>query len=202
MGCRHLRQHAKSVAFERINKILAVTQKTTNGFVAPDRAELVAEAYKAHPGAPQILKCAYGIANVLDKTPIYIYPAELIVGTLGCDKKGAPVHPEFGLNWVVDEMRDGLMDYSEQRTHDYFRYTRETQDRLEALRDFWDGHTVEDMTNAMLTDDVLKGSHAGKGSSLPSLISAARGHLGLDYERLFRPLQGHPGINPSAYGRR
>jgi formate C-acetyltransferase len=109
------------------------------------------------------------------------------VGCLGCDKKGAPVHPEFGLNWVVNEMRDGLMDYSEQRTHDYFSFTKDTQDRLEALRDFWDGQTVEDMTNAMLTDDVLKGSHAGKGVFFAdAYIFCGAGHLGLDYERLFR----------------
>ena len=173
--------------FPRINSILAVTQKTTNGFVSPDRAELVTEAYRAHPSDPQILKCAYGIANVLDKTPIYIFPHELIVGSLGCDKKGAPVHPEFGLNWVVDEMRDGLMGYSDERTHDYFSYTKDTQDRLEALRDFWDGSTVEDMTNAMLTDEMLKGSHAEKGVFFAdAYIFCGAGHLGLDYERLFR----------------
>ena len=173
--------------FKRINDILAITQKTTNGFVSPDRAELVTEAYKAHPGEPQLLKCAYGIANVLDNTPIYIFPHELIVGSLGCDKKGAPVHPEFGLNWVVDEMRDGLMGYSEERTHDYFSYTQDTQDRLEALRDFWDGNTVEDMTNALCDDEVLKGSHAGKGIFFAdAYIFCGAGHLGLDYERLFR----------------
>jgi formate C-acetyltransferase len=179
--------------FERINKILSVTQKTTNGFVSPDRAELITQAYKEHPGEPQILKCAYGIANVLDNTPIYIYPHELIVGCLGCDKKGAPVHPEFGLNWVVDEMRDGLMDYSDKRTHDYFSFTKETQDRLEALRDFWDGKTIEDYTNAMLTDDVLKGSHAGKGIFFAdAYVFCGAGHLGIDYERLFR--LGYGGI--------
>ncbi len=173
--------------FERINKILDITAKTTNGFVAPDRAELVTAAYQAHTGAPQILKSAYGIANTLDKTPIFIFPHELIVGCLGCDKKGAPVHPEFGLNWVVDEMRDGLMGYSEERTHDYFNYTKDTQDRLEALRDFWDGKTIEDLANAMLDDDVLKGSHAGKGVFFAdAYIFCGAGHLGLDYERLFR----------------
>ncbi|MDR0309969.1 MAG: hypothetical protein LBJ21_00120, partial [Acidobacteriota bacterium] len=119
--------------FERINKILAITPKTTNGFVSPDRAELVTEAYRRHPGAPQILKCAYGIANVLGKTPIFIFPHELIAGCLGCEKKGAPVHPEFGFDWVVDEMRDGLMDYSEKRTHDYFSFTKDTRERLEKL---------------------------------------------------------------------
>jgi hypothetical protein len=86
--------------FGRINRILAITQKTTNGFVSPDRAELVTEAYKQHRGEPQILKCAYGFANVLDHTPIYIFPHELIVGCLGTDKKaraGAPrIRPELG----------------------------------------------------------------------------------------------------------
>ncbi len=173
--------------FERINKILSITKKTTNGFVSPDRAELVTQSYKEHPGEPVILQCAYGVANTLDNSPIYIFPHELVVGCLGCDKKGAPVFPEFGLNWVVDEMRDGLMDYSEERTHDYFSYTEETQNRLEALRDFWNGRTVEDMTNAMLTDDELKGSHAGKGVFFAdAYIFCGAGHLGLEYDRLLR----------------
>jgi len=179
--------------FKRINDILSITEKSTNGFVSPDRAELVTQAYREHTGAPQILKCAYGLANVLDNTPIFIFPYELVVGCLGCEKKGAPVHPEFGLNWVVDEMRDGLMDYSEKRTHDYFSYTEDTQQRLEKLREFWDGNTIEDMTYAITDDDVLKGSHAGKGVFFAdAYIFCGAGHLGLDYERLFR--LGYGGI--------
>ena len=99
--------------FPRINNILKVTARTTNGFVAPDRAELVTQAYKDHPGESQEIKCAYGIKYTLEKSPLYLYDDELLVGGLGCDKKGAPVHPEYGLNWVCDEMREGLMGYSE-----------------------------------------------------------------------------------------
>lgn len=172
--------------FDRINRILSVTARTTNGFVSPERAELVTEAYKEHPGETQEVKCAYGIKKVLEETPLFIYDDELLVGGLGCDKKGAPVHPEFGLNWVCDEMRDGLMDYSEQRTHDYFSFTKDTEDRLEKLRDFWNGHTVEDMTNLLVTEDTLKGSHAGKGVFFSdAYIFCGAGHLGLDYDRLF-----------------
>ena len=121
----------------------------------------------------------------LEESPLYIYDDELIVGGLGCDKKGAPVHPEFGLNWVVDEMRDGLMDYSEKRTHDYFSYTKDTQDRMEALREFWNGRTVEDLTNSLAGEEALKGSHAGKGVFFAdAYIFCGAGHLGLDYERL------------------
>jgi len=171
--------------FERINRILAVTTKSTNGFVAPDRALLVTEAYKEHPGEPMELKSAWGIANVLRKTPIFIYDDELIVGCLGCDKKGAPVHPEFGLNWVVDEMRDGLMDYSEKRTHDYFSYTPETQSKLESIRDFWDGNTVQDYTDALVNEELIKGSHDGKGVFFAdAYVFCGAGHLGIEPDRL------------------
>ncbi len=171
--------------FERINNILKVTARTTNGFVSPDRAELVTEAYLQHPGESQEIRCAYGIKNVLENTPIFVYDEELIVGGLGCDKKGAPVHPEFGIDWVCDEMRDGLMDYSDERTHDYFSYTEDTQKRLEAIEGFWRHKCVEDYTNSLLTDEELKGAHAGKGVFFAdAYIFCGAGHLGLDYDRL------------------
>jgi len=90
--------------FPRINRILAATQMTTNGELFADRAVLVTEAYKEHAGAIQIVKCAEGVSHVLRNIPIRIYPDELVVGMVGVEKKGASVFPEFGLNWIVDEM--------------------------------------------------------------------------------------------------
>jgi len=171
--------------FKRINDILAITEKSTNGFVAPDAAELITEAYQTHSGAPAIIKRAYAMENILDRAPIFIFPHELLVGNLCCDKKGAPVFPEFGFNWVVDEMRDGLMDYSEQRTHDYFKYSKDTQNRLEKLRDFWDGKTINDAVRTMVDEEMLKGSHDGKGMFFAdAYIFCGAGHLGLEYDRL------------------
>lgn len=173
--------------FPRINRILKVTARTTNGFVAPDRAEQVTKAYQDHPGESQAIKCAYGIKYTLENSPLYIYDDELIVGGLGCDKKGAPVHPEYGIEWVCDEMRNGLMDYSEQRTHDYFSYTEDTQKRLEAIEEFWKNKDVETFANSLLTEDQLKGSHAGKGVFFAdAYIFCGSGHLGLDYDRLLK----------------
>ncbi|MDR0862312.1 MAG: formate C-acetyltransferase/glycerol dehydratase family glycyl radical enzyme [Oscillospiraceae bacterium] len=173
--------------FKRINDILAITAKTTNGFVAPEAAELITEAYRAHSGEPALLKRAYAMENVLTRAPIYIFPHELLVGCLCCDKKGAPVFPEFGFDWVVDEMRDGLMDYSDERTHDYFTYTEDTRERLEKLRDFWAGNTVSDMVRSIATEEMLKGSHDGKGVFFAdAYIFCGAGHLGLEYDRLLK----------------
>ena len=173
--------------FERINKILEITTKSTNGFVPPEAAELITEAYESHSGEPPLLKRAYSMENILLNAPIYIFPHELIVGNLCCDKKGAPVFPEFGFNWVVDEIRDGLMGYSEKRTHDYFAHTEDTQQRLEKLRGFWDGNTIADLVNSMVTDELVKGSHDGKGVFFAdAYMYCGAGHLGLEYDRLLR----------------
>lgn len=173
--------------FRRINNILKVTARSTNGFVAPDRAEQVTRAYLDHPGESQEIKCAYGIKYTLENSPLFIYDDELIVGGLGCDKKGAPVHPEYSMDWVCGEMRDGLMDYSEARTHDYFSYTEDTQKRMEAIESFWENKNVETYAYSLLTDDQLKGSHAGKGVFFAdAYIYCGSGHLGLDYDRLLK----------------
>lgn len=172
--------------FSRINKILKTTQKTTNGEVVAERASLVTEAYQKHAGAPQVVKCAEGVSNMLRNVPIIIFEDELVVGNLGCDKKAAPVFPEFGLNWIVNEMENGRLNYSEQRTHDYFTYTEETQRRLTEIKDYWRGQCIEDVAMPMLTDEEIKGSHMGKGVFLaPSYIYSGAGHLGINYEKLF-----------------
>ena len=119
--------------FPRINRILGRTSKSTNGAVSVDRAMLVTEAYRKHHAQPQIIKCAYAMANHLHNCPIQIYDDELIVGTLGCDNKAGPVFPEFGVDWIVGEMKNGLMDYSEKRTHDYFSFTNEDLEKLARL---------------------------------------------------------------------
>ena len=172
--------------FPRINRILAVTQMTTNGELFADRAILVTEAYKKHAGAIQIVKCAEGVSHVLRNIPIRIYPDELVVGMEGVEKKGASVFPEFGLNWIVDELEKGLLD-KEARSHDYWTYTDEVKRNLIGLKDFWRGQSVEEVTMPMVTDEEVKGSHIGKNVFMAgSYIFSGAGHHGLNYERILK----------------
>ena len=173
--------------FPRINRILSRTSKSTNGVVSVDRAMLVTEAYRKHHAEPQIIKCAYAMANLLHNCPIRIYDDELIVGTLGCENKAGPVFPEFGVDWIVDEMKNGLMDYSEKRTHDYFSFTGEDLSKLESIQEFWRGSTIADAALAMLTDEELKGSHAGKKLfSNIAYVMCGPGHLGINYRTVLQ----------------
>jgi pyruvate-formate lyase len=186
--------------FPRINAILKNTQKTTNGEVVPERAVILTEVYKKFLNYPQIIKCAEGMAAFLRRTPIYIYDHELIVGTLGCKKKAAPIFPEFGLDWLIGEMEDGLLGYSEQRTHDYFTNTDATYKQLKEIQEFWKGQCIEDVAVPMMSEDATKGSHMGKGLFLaPAYVFCGAGHLGINYDILFS--KGYGGIKKEIQGK-
>jgi formate C-acetyltransferase len=181
--------------FPRINTILSTTEKTTNGECVADRAVIITRAYKEKmaQGLPQILVVAEAMAAYLREIPIEIYENELIVGTLGCKKKAAPVFPEFGLNWVIDEMEKGLLGYSENRTHDYFTHTEETYQKLKELEGFWAGNSVEERLLPRLTEDEIKGSHMGKALFVcNAYIFGGAGHLGVNTDLLY--YKGYGGI--------
>ncbi|MCI8593658.1 MAG: formate C-acetyltransferase/glycerol dehydratase family glycyl radical enzyme [Oscillospiraceae bacterium] len=180
--------------FERINLILDDTERTTNGEVIADRALVLTEAYKKYRAEPHIIKVAKAMAEVLHRCPVYIYDHELVVGTLQVTKKNAPVFPEFGLNWLIGEMEDGLLGYSENRTHDYFTHTQETYEALKGIQADWMGESVDERLTPILTEDEIKGSHMGKGLFLcNAYIFCGAGHLGVNYDRLLH--MGFGGIH-------
>jgi len=161
---------------------------------------LVTQAYREFSAQPQIIKCAHAIANHLRNCPIFIFEDELIVGTLGCENKAGPVFPEYGVDWIVDEMKNGLMDYSEKRTHDYFWYTDEDVEKLESIQEFWRDKTIEDVALAMLTDEELKGSHAGKKLfSNIAYVMCGPGHLGINYKTILQ--KGYGKVRESILGK-
>ena len=173
--------------FPRINRILNDTPRSTNGEVDPTRALKLTEAYQKHESDPHIVQVAWGLYEHYTTSPIEIFPDELLVGTLGAPKKAGPVFPEYGVDWIVDEMKNGLMDYSEQRTHDYFWYSDETIRKLEAIQPYWHGKSVADVATACLTDEELKGSHLGKQVfSNVNYFTSGPGHLGINYDFILK----------------
>jgi formate C-acetyltransferase len=125
--------------------------------------------------------------NHFTNSPILIAPDELIVGTLGCPKKAGPVFPEYGVDWVVEEMKNGLMNYSEVRTHDYFWYDDKCIEQLEEIQPYWRGKSVADVAMAVLTDEELKGSPAGKKVfSNINYVTSGPGHLGINYDFILK----------------
>ncbi|MGI6737000.1 MAG: (2S)-3-sulfopropanediol dehydratase [Anaerovoracaceae bacterium] len=176
--------HADWSPFPRVNR-LRQTFLDRPYDIDVERLRLVTESYQAHEQDPQILKCAYAFAHILENAALEIYDEDLILGEIAAPAKASPIYPEFSVNWIIDEV---LHHPFEERAHDQF-YIRSEEDRREIVElcRWWVGKTVDDRINASLEDDQIKGSEAGKKIFQTNLYHyAGVGHLVMDYARLLR----------------
>ena len=168
--------------FERVNRFRRFALDT-EFTVNHERACLVTEAYQKHDDKPQIIKCAEALRHVLQNVSIRIHKDELIVGEMAAPMKSAPIFPEFSFDWVIDEMHHQRW---EDRLHDKYTITKNSEKKLESLRSFWKGKTVENSIVARLSEDEKKGTNLGRGLYLLNLyMFGGVGHLQANYEKLF-----------------
>lgn len=169
--------------YSRVNR-LREKFLDTEFYIDAQRAVLVTEAYKKYASAPQVIKTARALENVLRNVDINIYEDELIVGEIAAPMKAAPIYPEFSFNWIIDEMENAPF---EKREYDNYLINDETKEQLRSIADFWKGNTVEEAINAQLSFDEQKGSELGIGMYLLNLYHyGGVGHFVMNYEKLLK----------------
>ena len=170
--------------FPRVNR-LRQTFLDREYDVDVERLRLVTEAYRDNENETVKIRCARAFENVLLNVSLQIYDGDLILGEIAAPAKAAPIYPEFSVDWIIDEV---LHEPFEEREHDQF-YIRNDEERNEIVElcRYWQGKTVDDLINATLDDDQVKGSETGKKIFQTNLYHyAGVGHLVMDYEKLMK----------------
>ena len=161
-----------------------------------ERLRLVTEAYQDNENCPTIIRCARTFEHILKNVTLEIYDEDLILGEIAAPAKASPIYPEFSVDWIIDEV---LHHPFEERAHDQF-YIRNDEDRAEIVElcRYWQGKTVDDLINARLEEEQLKGSEVGKKIFQTNLYHyAGVGHLVMDYAKLMRV--GYNGLLEQAW---
>ena len=93
-----------------------------------ERAQIVTRSYARTEGAHPIVRRAEALKDILSEMTIYIKPWELLAGNLGPEPVSAPVFPEGGADFILDEM-----DTYGTRTGDKFEVSNETKQALQRI---------------------------------------------------------------------
>jgi formate C-acetyltransferase len=169
--------------FPRVNRLLR-RLKETDSTCDTQRAVIVTECFDAYAACAQNVKWAAALREVLSRCEINIWPDELLVGELTAPPNGAPVYPEFSIEWLLDEFEHHPM---ENRTNDRYVISRQAIEDIKAIAPKWKGKTVSEAGLAAYTDKERQGSHLGKGVLQESLyLYAGVGHVCADYAKLLR----------------
>jgi formate C-acetyltransferase len=180
---------------ERVKKL---KDKTTAArpFVCWERGKIITESYKATAGEPKVMRRALALKDILEKMSLAVDEDELIVGNHASGINGAPLYPEFSIEFLVKEM-----DEFARRPYDNFDVCEKTKQVIGEIAPYWRGQTHEDLvvsvTRRVLPEEVLPVWEEGPFRLNDILYNGVRksagdGHMIPDYFRLMK--EGIPGV--------
>lgn len=149
-------------------------------YICAERALLATESYRLYQNQPPVMKRALMLKNILEKMSIYIEDETLIVGNQAASNKGAPIFPEYTLEFVIDEL-----DKFEKRDGDVFYITEETKAALRSIAPFWENNNLRAKGEALLPEEVNVFMETGF-FGMEGKLNSGDAHLAVDYEQLLK----------------
>ncbi|MCL1818281.1 MAG: hypothetical protein FWG35_05065, partial [Spirochaetaceae bacterium] len=180
---------------ERIERLKDKTV-AARPFVCGERGKIITESYKATAGEPQVMRRALAFKAILSQMSIVVDEDELIVGNHASAINGAPLFPEFSIEFLVKEM-----DEFAKRPYDYFDVSEETKEIIKEIAPFWRGQTHEDrvvsVTRRVIPEGLLPSWEEGPFRLNDVLYNGVRksagdGHIIPDYFKMMAG--GIPGV--------
>jgi formate C-acetyltransferase len=137
-----------------------------------------------------ILRRADAFRSVLTEMTIFIADDELIVGNQANAPRAAPIFPEYGVHWVLDEL-----DHFEARPYDKFLLDEASKKELKAILPYWSNKSYYDRVKG-LADISMDGkirecfdfqnSNLNQVISNPGQIFSGAGHVTPHFEKVLR----------------
>ncbi len=120
--------------------------------ICVERARYLTESMAVNWDRDPLTRMSLAFANVLNNMSVIIRDDELIVGCRTSKLKGAPLFPENKIRWISQDV-----DAFDKRVIQRALISEAEKAELEKdIIPFWQGRTVEDRFEAMLTEDVAQ----------------------------------------------
>lgn len=152
--------------------------------ISADRAMIVTEAYQRYNSETIYIKRAKTLAELLEKLPITILDGELIVGSVSDKLRCAHIFPEFGLDWLIEEL-DGNPVRPEKRPGDRYEIAEADENRLREITDYWRNNNHEYRCKAVLPEETHLIREMGVTDSYWLMIGG-EGHLTVNLKRVVK----------------
>ena len=158
--------------------------------VSAERLVLATEAYQKYAGCPVPVFRAKVLDYVLEHKKVEIRPGEMIVGDQADKQRCAPLFPEYQSSngWLADEIRN-----LHERTKDVMEVTPEDKETILEYLKFWDGKSLEDITNNIIDDDIK--IDEGEGVYTFGGRETATGHTAPNYKMIILVTSGQRSCN-------
>ncbi len=159
--------------------------------IEADRAELLAESYRATEGLPIIRRRSAAFAHILKNLPVTIREGELVVGSNTVTPRGCQTFPEYSFEWLEAEF-----DTVEMREADPFYIAEDTKERLKAANSYFKGKTTSDLATSLMAPEAYNVFMNHGIFTVGNYFYNGVGHICVDYGKVLE--KGYEGIKKEA----
>ena len=146
--------------------------------LSSERAKLITDAYQATEKEPMIIRRAKALKKILSDMTIYIQPWELLAGNLGPTPVSAPIYPEGGVDFILEE----LETYG-SRPGDKFEVSDRIQQELRDILPWWQNKTLKDCGLYLMPPEAIKQREAGVFGA-ENMLTCGTGHFLPNYRKI------------------
>ncbi len=162
----------------------------TPPWICPERARMFTRSWKQTEGEPILMRRALALREVLENQTVFITPGELIVGNQASGYMGTPIFPEYGGQWLEQEL-----DTLPTRRLDKYQVAPQVAVELKAITNWWKGKThfdrVKAESNLAMPDDLRSAWDPDNGNfngvvSNSGRMATGNGHVIINFEKVLR----------------
>ncbi|NLM20496.1 MAG: hypothetical protein GX207_01945 [Peptococcaceae bacterium] len=158
--------------------------RTTFPTLSTERARIVTEYYKEHVAEPSILKRANLLYKLCQEMTVLVEEEELIVGNIAPTYRGSSLWPEYGINWLFDELKDGTFE-NRARDEESHEISQEDKEYILSIEDFWRKNGISPRMTAIMPDGLPKTFGSGVISFQgENMCSNPTGHFNANYDKV------------------
>ena len=110
--------------------------RETFPYLSSERMRLTTEFYQANPAETGILRRAKHLLYIIQNMTIKVYEDDLIVGNMAPTYRGAQIFPEYGCDWIFDELKDGTFE-RRGAVDEGYQITPEDKAYILSVEDYW-----------------------------------------------------------------
>ena len=145
-----------------------------------ERARLITESYQTTTKEPTIIRRAKALRKILSEMTIYIQPWELLVGNLGPVPVSAPIYPEGGIDFILEEL-----DTYETRPGDKFEVSEHVKQELCEILPWWQGKTLKERGLYLIPPEAITLREAGVFGA-ENMLTCGTGHFLPNYQKILQ----------------
>lgn len=142
-----------------------------------ERALIVTKAHKEHEGEPTIIKRANVFRALANEMPVSIDDWQLIVGNYSAEPFAISPNPESCWRPILENL-----DSFATRDGDKYIVSEEDKKTLREVLPWWEGKSIQDVTNKILPDEVRAIYEAGVCDS--GYLTSGSGNFSANYSKI------------------